>query len=131
LDPSRALDVILDVFLANIGTHYTFFLALLSLSPWAGSAKGMVLEDFPEGSDTPDVPDMSIDDDGTYAQQEQAESPSPFSGKTLDEILEMSEPAFLKFPPSSDSHNVLAQVLGFKFCYYTVNVLLSLYKRVN
>jgi hypothetical protein len=35
LDPNRALDVFLDIFATRLATHYTLFLALLSLSPWA------------------------------------------------------------------------------------------------
>ncbi|PWN35879.1 uncharacterized protein FA14DRAFT_172477 [Meira miltonrushii] len=34
MDPSRVLDVILDIFSANVYHHWPFFLALLSLSPW-------------------------------------------------------------------------------------------------
>ncbi|KAJ3217345.1 THO complex subunit 2 [Clydaea vesicula] len=34
LDPNRVLDVILDVFAANITEHYDFFLLLLEKSPW-------------------------------------------------------------------------------------------------
>ena len=38
LDPNRALDVFLDIFATHLATHYTFFLALLSFSPWAPTA---------------------------------------------------------------------------------------------
>jgi THO complex subunit 2 len=37
LDPNRALDIILDVLSQHLATHYTFFLTLLSFSPWTGS----------------------------------------------------------------------------------------------
>src|SRR5439155_19726932 len=35
LDPHRVLDVILDVFIANVSRHYPFFLELLKSSPWS------------------------------------------------------------------------------------------------
>jgi THO complex subunit 2 len=35
LDPNRVLDLIIDVFSANVVLHWPFFLALLSHSPWA------------------------------------------------------------------------------------------------
>lgn len=34
MDPNRVLDVILDIFSANVVHHWPFFLALLSFSPW-------------------------------------------------------------------------------------------------
>ena len=37
LDPNRALDIILDVLSQHLATHYTFFLTLLSFSPWTGA----------------------------------------------------------------------------------------------
>src|SRR4051812_29239474 len=43
-DPNRALDVILDVLSQHLTTHYTFFLALLSFSPWSGSYRRPVPE---------------------------------------------------------------------------------------
>ncbi|KAG6850048.1 hypothetical protein H0H93_001864, partial [Arthromyces matolae] len=39
LDPNRALDLILDVLSVHLTTHYTFFIALLSFSPWVGSVR--------------------------------------------------------------------------------------------
>ncbi|CAG8789156.1 6440_t:CDS:2, partial [Racocetra persica] len=34
LDPNRVLDLILDVFIANVKDHYEFFIRLLKNSPW-------------------------------------------------------------------------------------------------
>ncbi|KAF0425173.1 THO complex subunit 2 [Gigaspora margarita] len=34
LDPNRVLDLILDVFIANVKNHYEFFIQLLKNSPW-------------------------------------------------------------------------------------------------
>ncbi len=41
LDPNRALDVILDLFSAYLTTHWSFFLVLLSLSPWKGQCASL------------------------------------------------------------------------------------------
>ena len=38
LDPSRALDIILEVFADNILHHHVFFRELLRLSPWGNTA---------------------------------------------------------------------------------------------
>ncbi|KAI9098577.1 transcription factor/nuclear export subunit protein 2-domain-containing protein [Phlyctochytrium arcticum] len=35
IDPNRVLDIILDLFTANIADHWDFFLRLLEISPWA------------------------------------------------------------------------------------------------
>jgi len=117
LDPNRALDLILDVLSSNLATHYTFFLALLSFSPWAASYQRVV---------DPVPADAAMDVDAI---------PTPttilskgFRGKSLDEVLMIAE---------EDSHNggniedsnssrVLSQVLGFKFAYYQVRCSLSL-----
>jgi hypothetical protein len=99
LDPNRALDIILDVLSIHLATHYSFFLALLSLSPWAGSYN-------PTESILPMAQDLPV---GIY------------KGKTLDEILLLAETrgVGLTSRPATDTR-VLAQVLGFKFRYYDV-----------
>ncbi|KIK99679.1 hypothetical protein PAXRUDRAFT_822444 [Paxillus rubicundulus Ve08.2h10] len=104
LDPNRALDVILDVLTVNIATHYTFFLSLLSFSPWAGSYRRPT--------------------DGKLEAPSICASPAnQYQGKSFDEVLRIAEP----LPPSRSSLNsdptgvesrVLAQVLGFKFAHY-------------
>ncbi|TFK29236.1 hypothetical protein FA15DRAFT_664153 [Coprinopsis marcescibilis] len=96
LDPNRALDVILDVFSVHLTTHYTFFLALLSFSPWASTDR--------RSANTKEET-MEVD-----------AATSPYKGKTLDEILEISEPR--SSIPGSGGSRVLAQVLGFKFAHY-------------
>lgn len=107
LDPNRALDIILDVFSTHLSTHYTFFLALLSCSPWAARSK-VVVEDM-----------MNIEPD-----------PDMYRGKDLDEVLRLAEcqagnPVVEPKPsPTSGGPTearVLAQVLGFKFTYYQVS----------
>lgn len=56
MDPSRVLDVILDIFSANVYYHWPFFLALLSLSPWRtvrhGSKSNAMDLDASEGENT-------------------------------------------------------------------------------
>ncbi|PFH52601.1 hypothetical protein AMATHDRAFT_74079 [Amanita thiersii Skay4041] len=91
LDPNRALDIILDVFSMHLATHYTFFLTLLSFSPWRGSF---------EHSE-----DISID-----------LPPGCFQGKNLDEILSLAD--CKPRGSAANTSRVLAQVLGFKFSYY-------------
>ena len=95
LDPNRALDIILDVLSTHLATHYTFFLTLLSFSPWRGSYNRPLLEDkgnvLPVGS---------------------------FKERTLDEVLSLAD----RQPAAhhASTSRVLAQVLGFKFSYYAV-----------
>lgn len=103
LDPNRALDIILDVLSQHLTTHYSFFLALLSFSPWSGSYRRAPPED--------DTASMKID------------VPSgSFKGKTLDAVLTLAESNSI--PSDANTRKtgprVLAQVLGFKFNYYQV-----------
>ncbi|KAF9045967.1 hypothetical protein BDZ89DRAFT_1155277 [Hymenopellis radicata] len=95
LDPNRALDIILDIFSTHLTTHYTFFLALLSFSPWAGSYHRK------------ESAAMSVDPD-----------PASFEGKSLDEILQLCSPKSNSEGSTDNSPRILAQVLGFKFAYY-------------
>ena len=108
LDPNRALDIILDVLSVHLATHYTFFIALLSFSPWAGSYRRPMSDD--EG--VPMVVELS---------------PGSYRGKTLDEILSLSNKRSHDSLVTSmgRSPRVLAQVLGFKFAYYHVRPFIS------
>ncbi|KAI5124799.1 hypothetical protein M0805_005432 [Coniferiporia weirii] len=105
LDPNRALDVILDVFSANIATHWQFFLALLACSPWAGECLQMRDWERQDG--------MKVDPE-----------PNQYRGRSLDDILLLAEHSAKgpDTPPSKLKTNgkpkVLAQVLGFKFSHY-------------
>jgi THO complex subunit 2 len=110
LDPNRALDVILDVLSVHLATHYTFFIALLSFSPWSGSYRRPNLD----YDGTPMVVDLP---------------PGSFRGKTLDEILTLSDGKARDAQMLSTTHNprVLAQVLGFKFTYYQVSFCVLLH----
>ncbi|GJE84409.1 THO complex subunit 2 [Phanerochaete sordida] len=101
LDPNRALDIILDVFSVHLMTHYSFFLALLSCSPWGAGLK-------PRGED---------------AMNAEASSDA-YKGKDLDEVLRIAElqsghtPREPLLSLSNNGSRVLAQVLGFKLTYY-------------
>lgn len=111
LDPNRALDLILDVLSSNLTTHYTFFLALLSFSPWAASYQRM-LDPVSVGAamDVDPLPtSTSIPCKG-------------FKGKSLDEVLIIAEEHSHNGGDIEDpnSSRVLSQVLGFKFAYYQV-----------
>lgn len=113
LDPNRALDVILDVLSQHLTTHYSFFLALLSFSPWAGSYRRRL----------PDDQTM----DAEFELPEGA-----FKGKSLEEVLTLAEadsrPPATKRPMTGGAR-VLAQVLGFKFKYYQVCFLMMTHIR--
>lgn len=111
LDPNRALDVILDVLSQHLATHYSFFLALLSFSPWCGSYRRPLPE--AEAMDTKVEVPLGI-----------------YKGKNLDEVLQIAEEnsvsGMRSTPSKSGGARVLAQVLGFKFSYYQVRRLASL-----
>ncbi|KAI0750889.1 transcription factor/nuclear export subunit protein 2-domain-containing protein [Daedaleopsis nitida] len=98
LDPNRALDIILDVFSVHLASHHTFFLSLLSASPWGGRTRRNVK---PE--------DMAVEP-----------NPERYRGKTLSEVLKIAEEeAGARMDDIDGGHTrVLAQVLGFKFTYY-------------
>jgi THO complex subunit 2 len=102
LDPNRALDIILDVLSVHLATHYTFFLALLSFSPWSAGYK--------PPNDSPMVFDSV---------------PDQYRDRSLDEVLHLAE-AQPGNTASSEKPNsrVMAQVLGFKFAYYQVSAII-------
>lgn len=99
LDPSRALDVILDVFSANLMTHTSFFLSFLSFSPWTNLRQ------------------TSAGPTSEAAVNIQSNS-EQYRGKALDEILAIAETQ--TSPCGISKSKVLAQVLGFKFSHYQV-----------
>ncbi|KAI9000935.1 transcription factor/nuclear export subunit protein 2-domain-containing protein [Trametes punicea] len=98
LDPNRVLDIILDVFSVHLATHHSFFIALLSFSPWGTRVRRGVKQE-----------DMAVEPD-----------PARFKGKSLMEVLRIAEADSGARSDDVDSSNarVLAQVLGFKFRYY-------------
>lgn len=105
LDPNRALDIVLDVLSVHLTTHHSFFVALLSFSPWAGSYRRSS-QDVIMPVDLP---------------------PNAFSGKTLDEVLTIADRKASQGPaPTVSGAKVLAQVLGFKFAYYQVGLTFHL-----
>ncbi|KAJ7283481.1 transcription factor/nuclear export subunit protein 2-domain-containing protein [Mycena rebaudengoi] len=99
LDPNRALDVILDVLSVHLVTHYSFFLALLSFSPWSASYRRPLMDksDF----------DMNVD-----------QAPGLFKGRTLDDVLILADRRPHDARTQGSSPRVMAQVVGFKFAYY-------------
>ena len=104
LDPNRVLDVILDLFSAYLTTHWSFFLVLLSMSPWKGQCGNLAW----------------INEEKSEPTRVELGSPR-FRDKSLDEILSMAEDTdLLKAPPVQSAPRVMAQVLGFKFRHYQV-----------
>lgn len=104
LDPNRALDVILNVLSAYLATHYIFFIALLSFSPWSASFRRPLSVNGPA--------DFVVD-----------RAPGWYKGKAIDEVLSLADckPGDTKSMPTDSSARVMAQVLGFKFTYYRVH----------
>jgi THO complex subunit 2 len=104
LDPNRALDIILDVLSVHLATHYSFFLALLSFSPWSGAYK------------PPNRSSMASDP-----------VPDQYRDKSLDDVLSLAEAQqrkqqeFSVISHATTNPRVMAQVLGFKFAYYQVS----------
>lgn len=107
LDPNRALDMIIDVLSVHLTTHYTFFIALLSFSPWSAS--------FIRPLSEKDSANMTVDSTPPAGR---------YRGKSLDDVLALAEsqPGDGRDLSKSFAANprVLAQVLGFKFVYYQV-----------
>ena len=83
----------MDIFATHLATHYAFFLALLSSSPWAPAVS----------SEPPPPSSGSTRFDDVLANAE---------------ILSDGAPSDLNKP-----NDVLAQVLGFKFAHYDVSDL--------
>lgn len=96
LDPNRALDMILDVLSIHLVTHYSFFLALLSFSPWSASYRRPLA-------------DMNV-----------AQTPGSYKGKGIDEVLSLADRRPHDAMTQGSSPRVMAQVVGFKFAYYQV-----------
>lgn len=109
LDPNRALDLILDMLSTHLATHYSFFLALLSCSPWASHR--------PKNDAEP----MAVD-----------ALPASYINMSMDEILASKEKHGASMEAANgknrDGSRVLAQVLGFKFAYYQVRASLILFR---
>jgi len=118
LDPNRALDIILDVLSQHLTSHYSFFLALLSYSPWSGSYRRPL----------PETEAMDTSIESTVESHK---------GKGLDEVLTLAEANSVTstIGTPGGGARVLAQVLGFKFSYYQVSpysrFVLSLTKRCS
>ncbi|KAI9003416.1 transcription factor/nuclear export subunit protein 2-domain-containing protein [Hyaloraphidium curvatum] len=100
LDPNRVLDVIIDIFIANVRDYYDFFLRLLEESPWGrktswkGDASAPVA---PVPTDTPMRDEDASDDEGEAGQDDEGPQPIP----------------------------LLAQILGFQYQYYAARLASS------
>lgn len=105
LDPNRALDIILDVFSANLTTHSSFFLSFLSFSSWSNSRNSTADARF---------------EDTMHVEPELDQ----YRGKSFDEILAMAESQACSsaagMSTGGSGSRILAQVLGFKFSFYQV-----------
>ncbi|KAJ7755620.1 transcription factor/nuclear export subunit protein 2-domain-containing protein [Mycena maculata] len=98
LDPNRALDMILDVLSIHLVAHHSFFLALLSFSPWSASYRRPLADT--DGN-------MNVDP-----------TPGLYKGKSIDEVLSLADHRPHDATTKGSSPRVMAQVVGFKFAYY-------------
>jgi THO complex subunit 2 len=109
LDPNRAVDIFLDCFETHLTSHWAFFLELLRCSPWSRSK--------PHGSDglqeTADEQTMDVDAEPDW------------EGLTMDEVLIKAEgiPFEMAEDPFTPQGSQCGQILGFKFAYYQVSVV--------
>jgi THO complex subunit 2 len=92
-----------------LAAHYTFFVSLLSFSPWCGACRRVVR----------DEEDMKVDGTGSIGL---------YRNRSLDEVLAIAQSKGLAGESAAPSFrgrssSVLAQVLGFKFGYYQVRIL--------
>ena len=103
----------------HLASHHSFFLALLSYSPWSGSYRRPL----------PETEAMDTNVENIVGSHK---------GKGLDEVLTLAEGNAVTSTASmpgggGGGARVLAQVLGFKFSYYQVRMyspsILSLTKR--
>lgn len=98
LDPSRALDITLDVLSTHVATHYTFFLTLLKISSWRRAR-------FTQSNDHA----IEVEKRG-----------SQYQGKALEGVLLLAEGGGAGRFKHPETPQVCAEVLGFKFVYYQV-----------
>lgn len=98
LDPSRALDIILDVLSTHVMMHYAFFLEFLRVSSWRRTLLPQVNDQW-----------MKTEKSGGIYQ-----------GKNVDEILLLAEGRDAGRFKHPGKPQVCAEVLGFKFAYYQV-----------
>ncbi|KAJ1552891.1 THO complex subunit 2, partial [Nowakowskiella sp. JEL0078] len=91
LDPNRVLDIILDIFTANLADHWDFFIELLQASPW----RVRKVRKRVAPSQVASIGTVEMDAEGGVT--------SP------DGLLAVEE-----------ERSVCASVLGFKFAYYNL-----------
>jgi THO complex subunit 2 len=92
LDPSRTLDLILDIFISNVSSHHRFFVDLLRCSTWAPSSS----------SSSSSSSSLSTTDATKFPNSNEA-------GKAGEEEAELDQ---------ETGSTVAAQILGLKFQHY-------------
>jgi THO complex subunit 2 len=119
LDPNRALDIVLDLFVSHVSTHYAFFLTLLRQSPWCRrGVRNLKVEPTDSCSFTME-PDSSISDEViTIDQSPILLDTSIFCGQSFEDILRSKD---TKTVPDGEGPPLCAQIIGFKFAHYQVN----------
>lgn len=111
LDPNRAVDIFLDCFEAHLATHWAFFLELLRCSPWSRAK--------PYGSEGVE--------ETTNEQTMEVDAEPDWDGLTVDDVLTRAEgtPFEMVEDPSTPQGSQCGQILGFKFAYYQVQVVIT------
>lgn len=100
LDPTRMLDLVMDVFSTHVMTHYSFFIQLIR--QFMGSRVRLL-----SGSNTVEV--MQTDRRHQYVRI------------AFDDILKVAEGDVFVMLSPSELKNPLAQLMGFKFAHYAVS----------
>jgi len=116
LDPNRALDVLLDMFISHVSTHYTFFLSLLRQSPWC--RKAVRRQDVAQTESIPFNGRKTVDviDEKTHITPDPDKEP-PSGGFIFEDILRSVEEFTVREEGESP---ICAQIMGFKFSHYLV-----------
>lgn len=99
LDPTRMLDLVLDVFSTHLMTHYSFFMQLIR--QFVGSRVRLLT-----GTDK--------------FESMQTDQGQKFVGLDFENVLKTAEGTVFSMPSSVELKNPLAQLIGFKFAHYEV-----------
>lgn len=120
MDPNRALDIVLDVFIAHVSTHYAFFLALLRQSPWCrkhpdarrNSNENLTTSSHNLASERDNASKLSSKMDGLSSTD------GPTQKDTFENVLRSLDDG--SDVDAGSSAPICAQVIGFKFVHYQV-----------
>ena len=113
LDPNRALDIVLDMFVSHAPTHYSFFLALLRQSPWC-RYRARKVNAAPTKSPVY-VMQANLNASAENTPFRTLSPDSDPNSQTFEQILRFKEDFVIR---EEDSSPICAQIIGFKFAHY-------------